>query len=145
MSAWHRSPWKIDVIIDTIMEKAENFREVIEDLQLIPLDALTKDGHVDFVFKRPRGNKVRKRLTSDDFDLITPKFECYAIFFNTLVQSQSTKQIDWLNGKMEEWRSVVESSREAKGMIDQRKEEFSQFLFSRLTPPEEKRERRKEI
>lgn len=139
MSAWHRSPWKIDVIIDTIMEKAENFREVIEDLQLIPLDALTKDGHVDFVFKRPRGNKVRKRLTSDDFDLITPKFECYAIFYNTLVQSQSTKQIDWLNGKMEEWRSVVESSLEAKGMIDQRKEEFSQFLFSRLTPPEDAR------
>ena len=141
MCAWHRSPWKIDVIIDTIMEKAENFREVIEDLQLIPLDALTKDGHVDFVFKRPRGNKVRKRLTSDDFDLITPKFECYAIFYNTLVQSQSTKQIDWLNGKMEEWRSVVEkkSSREAKGMIDQRKEEFSQFLFSRLTPPEDAR------
>ena len=80
-SAWQRSPWKIDVIIDTIMEKAENFRELYEDIQLIPLDALTKDGHVDFVFKRPRGNKVRKRLTSDDFDLITPKFECYAIFY----------------------------------------------------------------
>ena len=137
-SAWQRSPWKIDVIIDTIMEKAENFREVIEDLQLIPLDALTKDGHVDFVFKRPRGNKVRKRLTSDDFDLITPKFECYAIFYNTLVCTHA-KQGDWLNGKMEEWRSVVESSREAKGMIDQRKEEFSQFLFSRLTPPEDAR------
>ena len=137
-SAWHRSPWKIDLIITTIMEKAENFRKLFEDLQVIPLDALTKDGNVDFVFKRPRGNKVRRALTSDDFDLITPKFECYAIFYNTLVCTHA-KQGDWLNGKMEEWRSVVESSREAKGMIDQRKEEFSQFLFSRLTPPEDAR------
>ena len=132
-------PWKIDVIIHTIMDRAEKFREVIEDLQLIPLDALTKDGHVDFVFKRPRGYKVRRALDSDDFDLITPKFECCAIFYNTLVQSQSTKQIAWLNGKMEEWRSVVESSPIAKGIIDQRKEEFRQFLFSRLTPPEDAR------
>ena len=121
------------------MEKAENFRELYEDLQLIPLDALTKDGHVDFVFKRRRGNKVRKILDSDDFDLITPKFECYAIFFNSFVYSQSTKQIDWLNGKMTKWRSVVESSREAKRMINDRKEEFSQFLLSRLTPPEDAR------
>ena len=139
MSAWQRSSWKIDVIINTIMEKAENFRELFEDLQLIPLDALTKDGHVDFVSKRPRGNKVRRALTSDDFDLITPKFECYAIFFNTLVQIQSTKQIVWFNGKMTKWRSVVESSPEAKRMIDQRKEEFSQFLLPRLTPPEDAR------
>jgi len=124
-------------IINTIMKKAEKFRELFEDLQLIPLDALTKDGHVDFVFKRPRGKKVRRALTSDDFDLITPKFECYAIFFNTLVPSQSTKQIDWFNGKMEEWRFVVGSSPEAKGMIDNRKEEFSQFLLPRLTPPED--------
>ena len=138
-SAWIRSSWKIDVIIHTIMDRAEKFREVIEDLQLIPLDALTKDGHVDFVFKRPRGYKVRRALDSDDFDLITPKFECCAIFYNTLVQSQSTKQIAWLNGKMEEWRSVVESSPIAKGIIDQRKEEFRQFLFSRLTPPEDAR------
>jgi hypothetical protein len=138
-SAWKRSPWKIDVIIDTIMEKAENFRELFEDLQLIPLDALTKDGHVDFVFKRRRGNKVRRALTSGDFDLITPKFECYAIFFNTLVQSQSTKQREWLKGKMTKWCSVVESSPIAKGIIDQRKEEFRQFLFSRLTPPEDAR------
>jgi len=136
-SAWIRSSWKIDVIINTIMKKAEKFRELFEDLQLIPLDALTKDGHVDFVFKRPRGKKVRRALTSDDFDLITPKFECYAIFFNTLVPSQSTKQIDWFNGKMEEWRFVVGSSPEAKGMIDNRKEEFSQFLLPRLTPPED--------
>ena len=141
MSAWQRSPWKIDVIINTIMEKAENFREVIEDLQLIPLDALTKDGHVDFVFKRRRENKARKILTSDHFDLITPKFECYAIFSNTLVHSSSRKQIDWWERKMTKWRSVVESSLslEAKGMIDQRKEEFSQFLLSRLTPPEDAR------
>jgi hypothetical protein len=137
MSAWHRSPWKIDVIINTIMEKAENFREVIEDLQLIPLDALTKDGHVDFVFKRRRGNKVRKILDSDDFDLITPKFECYAIFFNSFVQGQSTKQSVWWERKMTKWRSVVGSSPEAKGMIDNRKEEFSQFLCSRLTPPDD--------
>ena len=61
-SAWIRSSWKIDVIIHTIMDRAEKFREVIEDLQLIPLDALTKDGHVDFVFKRPRGYKVRRAL-----------------------------------------------------------------------------------
>jgi hypothetical protein len=122
------------------MEKAENVREVIEDIQLIPLDALTKDGHVDFVFKRRRENKVRKILDSDDFDLITPKFECYAIFFNTLVRSQSTKQMDWLHGKMEEWRSVVESSpEEVIGMIQARKEEFRQFLCSRLTPPEDAR------
>jgi len=136
-SAWQRSPWKIDVIINTIMEKAENFRELYEDIQLIPLDALTKDGHVDFVFKRPRGKKVRRALTSDDFDLITPKFECYAIFFNTLVHSQSTKQSVWLHGKMEEWRSVVGSSFEAKGMIQARKEEFRQFLLPRLTPPDD--------
>ena len=80
------------------MDRAEKFREVIEDLQLIPLDALTKDGHVDFVFKRPRGNKVRRALTSDDFDLITPKFECYAIFFNTLVQTQryeTNRLVEW--------------------------------------------------
>ena len=138
-SAWQRSPWKIDVIINTIMEKAENFRELYEDIQLIPLDALTKDGHVDFVFKRPRRIKVRKILDSDDFDLITPKFECYAIFFNSLVHSQSTKQSDWLHGKMTKWRSVVESSLEAKGIIDNRKEEFRQFLCSRLTPPEDAR------
>ena len=31
-SAWIRSSWKIDVIIHTIMEKAENFRELFEDL-----------------------------------------------------------------------------------------------------------------
>jgi hypothetical protein len=138
-SAWHRSPWKIDVIMNTIMEKAENFREVIEDIQLIPLFALTKDGHVDFVFKRPRRIKVRKILTSDDFDLITPKFECYAIFFNSFVNSQSTKQSDWLKGKVTKWRSVVESSLKAKRIIDNRKEEFRQFLLSRLTPPEDAR------
>jgi len=136
-SAWIRSSWKIDVIINTIREKAENFRELFEDLQLIPLDALTKDGHVDYIFKRPRGNKVRRALDSDDFDLITPKFECYAIFFNTLVHSQSTKQSVWLHGKMEEWRSVVGSSPEAKRMIQARKEEFRQFLLPRLTPPDD--------
>jgi len=136
-SAWQRSPWKIDVIINTIMEKAENFREVIEDIQLIPLDALTKDGHVDYIFKRPRGNKVRRALDSDDFDLITPKFECYAIFFNSFVNSQSTKQIKWWERKKTEWRSVVGSSPEAKGMIQARKEEFRQFLLPRLTPPDD--------
>ena len=136
-SAWRRSPWKIDVIIHTIMDRAEKFREVIEDLQLIPLDALTKDGHVDFVFKRPRGNKVRRALDSDDFDLITPKFECYAIFFNSFVQGQSTKQSVWWERKMTKWRSVVGSSPEAKGMIQARKEEFRQFLLSRLTPPDD--------
>jgi len=75
-------------------------------------------------------------LDSDDFDLITPKFECYAIFFNTLVQSE-TKQIKWLKGKMTKWRSVVGSSPEAKGMIQARKEEFRQFLLPRLTPPDD--------
>tara|TARA_B110000459_G_scaffold189172_1_gene223020 strand:- start:1016 stop:3625 length:2610 start_codon:yes stop_codon:yes gene_type:complete len=138
MSAWQRSSWKIDLIIKTMMGRAENFRELFEDLQLIPLDALTKDGNVDFVFKRPRGKKVQEALTSDDFDLITPKFECYAIFYNTLVDNYG-KKTEWWERKMTKWRSVVESSREAKRMINDRKEEFSQFLLSRLTPPEDAR------
>jgi len=133
-----RSPWKIDVIIDKIMEKAENIREAIEDLQIVSLDALTKDGHVDHIFKRPRGTRVRKRLTSDDYDLVTPKWECYAIFFNALVladNNKSNKQRVWWERKKEEWRSVVKNSPdEVVEMIQTRKEEFKQFLLSRLTP-----------
>jgi len=136
-SAWQRSPWKIDVIINTIMEKAENIREAIEDLQIVSLDALTKDGHVDHIFKRPRGKKVRKGLTSDDCDLITSRWECYTIFWNALVDTNITKQNKWWERKKEEWRSVVESSPEIIGMIQARKEEFRQFLLSRLTPPDD--------
>jgi len=136
-SAWIRSPWKIDVIINTIMEKAENIREAIEDLQIVSLDALTKDGHVDHIFKRPRGSQVRKGLTSDHYDLVTPKWECYTIFFNALVlpDYKSNKQSVWWERKKEEWRSVVKNSPdEVVEMIQTRKEEFKQFLLSRLTP-----------
>ena len=136
-SAWQRSPWKIDVIINTIMEKAENIREPIEDIQIVSLDALTKDGHVEHIFKRARGTKVRQGLTSNHYDLVTPKWECYTIFCNALVlaDNKSNKQSVWWERKKTEWRSVVESSPpEVKRMIQTRKEEFRQFLLSRLTP-----------
>ena len=134
------SNWTIDKIKEEILERAENIREIFEDAQVVALDALTKDGHVRHTFKHRRIHKVRCNLDSNGFDLTTPKFECYFIFFNTLISTGVKKQSDWMERRMANWRNLVNSEGfppEGKEMIDARKKVFRNFLEGKVEPPNE--------
>ena len=136
-SNWTISNWTINKIKEEIFKRAENIREIFEDAQVVALDALTKDGHVRHTFRHSHRKKVRRTLNSNDFDLTTPKFECYLIFFNTLINTIVTKQSDWMERRMANWRDFVNSSPEVKEIIDARKKVFRVFLEEKVEPPNE--------